>query len=57
MGIKDQAKRLAAGASVALATSGLTNCKEGGGFCDPAPGVVVSVCSNRSIGLHVRPTR
>ncbi len=38
MGIKDVAKRLAAGASVALATSGLSNCKDGGGaVLDPPP--------------------
>ncbi len=36
MGIKDAAKRLAAGASVALATSGLSNCDHGGAV-DPAP--------------------
>ncbi len=38
MGIKDVAKRLAAGASVALATSGLSSCKDGGGaVLDPPP--------------------
>ncbi len=38
MAIKDVAKRLAAGASVALATSGLSSCKDGGGtVVDPPP--------------------
>jgi len=36
MGIKDQAKRIAAGASVAIATSGLSNCNDNGAV-DPAP--------------------
>jgi len=36
MGIKDQAKRVAAGASVALATSGLSNCHDNGAV-DPVP--------------------
>ena len=38
MGIKDVAKRLAAGASVTLATSGLSSCRDGGGtVTDPPP--------------------
>ncbi len=36
MGIKNQAKRVAAGASVALATSGLSNCHDNGAV-DPVP--------------------
>lgn len=36
MGIKDQAKRVAAGASVALATSGLSSCNDNGAV-DPLP--------------------
>jgi len=36
MGIKGQAKRVAAGASVALATSGLSNCHDNGAV-DPLP--------------------
>ncbi len=36
MGIKDQAKRIAAGASVALATSGLSSCHDNGAV-DPSP--------------------
>jgi hypothetical protein len=36
MGIKDQAKRVAAGASVALATSGLSSCHDNGAV-DPLP--------------------
>lgn len=39
MGMRKQAKRIAAGASVALATSGLSNCRDGGGggVVDPPP--------------------
>jgi hypothetical protein len=37
MGIKDQAKRIAAGASVALATSGLSNCHDNGAVDPPPP--------------------
>lgn len=38
MGVKDQARRVAASASVALATSGLSSCHDnGGGVVDPAP--------------------
>jgi len=38
MGMGKQAKRIAAGASVALATSGLSNCRDGGGgVVDPPP--------------------
>jgi hypothetical protein len=36
MGVKDQAKRLASGASVALATSGLSSCNDNGAV-DPLP--------------------
>lgn len=38
MGMRKHTRRLAAGASVALATSGLSSCKDGGGVVvDPAP--------------------
>jgi len=38
MGMRRQAKRIATGASVALATSGLSNCRDGGGgVVDPPP--------------------
>ncbi len=39
MGMRRHAKRIAAGASVALATSGLSNCRDGGGggVVDPPP--------------------
>ena len=37
MGIKDQARRIAAGASVAVATSGLSSCNDNGAVDPPPP--------------------
>jgi hypothetical protein len=51
MGIRDQAKRIAAGASVAIATSGLSSCNDNGAVDPPPPPLQ---CNTVSMGETLR---
>ncbi len=53
MGIKDQTRRIAAGASVALATSGLSNCRDNGAVDPPPPPLQ---CASLSAGESLAAT-
>jgi hypothetical protein len=56
MTVKDQAKKLAAGASVALATSGLSSCNDNGAV-DPLPGPLQCNTVNAGQSLVASATR